>query len=194
MRGVSSLIFVAVLSACGNSVAHTETAKRPAQKPAQGEPAAAQAAPGPTRAAAEDEPAALAVQPAEVAAPDPAAAAARTATPDHVEAGEISRELLLAVLSQGVGRFLQKVRAQPHLVRGRFMGWRIVSVFGAESPAPNAGLQPGDTVIRVNGQSIERPEQFKNVWDSMATQSELILLVQRGDKRSELRYRIVEPR
>jgi type II secretory pathway component PulC len=53
-------------------------------------------------------------------------------------------------------------------------------------------LQRGDTVMRVNGQDIERPEQFKEVWDKLAAQPELVLLVQREGRESELHYRIVE--
>lgn len=197
MRGVWGLVFLAFSSACGGSVAHTETTKRPAQAPpSQSGPVSAQSAPSHPTEAAAAQPAGATPEPSDAGAaghdPD-AQAAVRVGAPGHVEAGEISRAALLAVLSQGAGRFLQKVRAEPHLVSGRFMGWRIVSVFGSEAKAQGAGLQPGDTVMRVNGQSIERPEQFKNVWDSMATQSELVLLVQRDGKRSQLRYRIVEP-
>ena len=102
---------------------------------------------------------------------------------------DIPRPILLAVLSAGVGRFLQQVQIEPSLERGRFVGWRLVRVFDAAQAGP-AGLRPGDTLLRVNGQSIERPEQFKNVWDSLATESLLILQVERGGQRSEIRHRI----
>ena len=112
--------------------------------------------------------------------------------PDRVDAGEISRAALTVVLSGGVGRFLQRLRAEPHLEAGRFVGWRLVRLFDGGSPENDSVLRPGDTVIRVNGQSIERPEQFKNVWDSIATSSDLVLQVQRGGKQSDVRYRIVD--
>ena len=112
-----------------------------------------------------------------------------------MQAGDIPRVQLLAVLSAGVGRFLQHVRAEAQLDNGRFVGWRLVKLFDADMespPAPDAVLRPGDVVQRVNGQSIERPEQFKNVWDSLATASELVLHIDRGGSQSDLRYRIVE--
>ena len=111
-----------------------------------------------------------------------------------MQAGEIPRPQLLGVLSAGVGRFLQNVRAEAKLDQGKFVGWRLVKLFDADlqsSPA-DAVLRPGDIVTRVNGQSIERPEQFKNVWDTLATASELVLNIERDGAQSELRYRIVE--
>jgi S1-C subfamily serine protease len=113
--------------------------------------------------------------------------------PPRLEAGEISRTALLAVLSEGVGRFLQRVRAEAHVVRGRFVGWRIVSLLPPAGAEGN-GVRAGDTVMRVNGQSIERPEQFKNVWDSLATESELVLLVERQGQPAQLHYRIIGSR
>ena len=129
--------------------------------------------------------------------PEPAGGVAEDAQPAvepggvaaRVDAGSIPRSTLLAVLSSGVGRFLQKVRAEPHLQSGRFVGWRLVTLFDSDRAG---ALQRGDTVIRVNGQGIERPEQFKEVWDKLAAQPELVLLVQREGRQSELHYRIVE--
>lgn len=108
-----------------------------------------------------------------------------------VEGADIPRAALLAVLSGGVGRFLQRVQLEPALDKGRFVGWRLVRLFD-DAQAGQGALQPGDTLLRVNGQSIERPEQFKNVWDSMATESQLILQVERAGQKSEIRHRIVQ--
>jgi hypothetical protein len=119
----------------------------------------------------------------------PEQARSESSLPDRVEAGSIEHSALLAMQSSGVGRFLQKVRAEPHLEAGHFVGWRLL---GFRGEGQGGALRPGDTVLRVNGQGIERPEQFKDVWDSLATQDELVLLVQRAGKRSELHYRIVK--
>ncbi|HMI91555.1 MAG TPA: hypothetical protein VK509_09345 [Polyangiales bacterium] len=110
--------------------------------------------------------------------------------PSVIDGQDIPRPVLLAVLSAGVGRFLQQVQLEPMIERGRFVGWRLLRVFEAAQAGP-AGLRPGDTVLRINGQSIERPEQFKNVWDSLATESLLILQVERGGQRSEIRHKIL---
>jgi S1-C subfamily serine protease len=187
MRRASSLIVLICACACGGSVAHTETAK-PKSKP---QPAAPAAAATPAQPAAAP-PAQGEVGADASAPPAPPAAAAAAAT--HIEGGDIPRPVLLAVLSRGIGRFLQHVHAEAHLIGGRFVGWRLLSLFDGDPNVQSGALQPGDTVMRVNGQSIERPEQFKNVWDSMATQSELMLLVQRAGKQTQVRYRIVDPR
>jgi len=178
--------------ACGGSVAHTETVPPKSKpEPAQAVPAAPAAVPAQPVAG----PAAQVETGAGTAASGPPAppndAALVTA---RVEGGDIPRPVLLAVLSRGVGRFLQHVHAEPHLVSGRFVGWRLLRLFEADPQLQKGALQPGDTVMRVNGQSIERPEQFKTVWDSMATQSELMLQVQRAGKQTQVRYRIVDPR
>jgi hypothetical protein len=126
---------------------------------------------------------------AEDAHPTPQAGGEPGGALPRVDAGSIPRSTLMAVLSSGVGRFLQKVRAEPHLQSGRFVGWRLVTLFDGDRAG---ALQRGDTVIRVNGQGIERPEQFKDVWDKLAAQPELVLLVQREGRQSELHYRIVD--
>ena len=53
-------------------------------------------------------------------------------------------------------------------------------------------LSPGDTVVAVNGQGIERPEHAYTVWTGLRVASELSLVVLRGDERRELRFAIVD--
>lgn len=126
----------------------------------------------------------------EVAAEPPAASASVALAPS-VDGGEIAREELLDVLAQGIGRFLQRVRVSADRdAKGRFAGWRLVRLFPGEASEGQGVLQAGDSLLRVNGQSIERPEQLKTVWDSLATSSELILTVRRAEQQSEVRYRI----
>jgi S1-C subfamily serine protease len=173
--------------ACGGSVAETATVKPTAKPEAKPEAAAAPLAQPSPEPAAQSETGAG----AENAPPVPEAA---PGAQSRIDGGDIPRPVLLAVLSRGVGRFLQHVHAEPHLVGGRFVGWRLVSLFEADPRLQGGALQPGDTVMRVNGQSIERPEQFKSVWDSLGTQSELMLQVQRAGKQTQVRYRIVDPR
>jgi hypothetical protein len=172
------LLSVLLCQACGASAPPpAKVAPRPA-------PEAKQAPVAETPAAAREAAATEAAAPAAAPAPAPQSPPVLEGT---VEAGEIPRPALLAVLSAGVGRFLQKVRAEPKLAGGRFVGWTLVDLWN-----PGTVLLPGDTVLRVNGQSIERPEQFKNVWDSLATESELVLLVERSGHTGQVRYRIVD--
>lgn len=110
--------------------------------------------------------------------------------PLEINAGVISRDALQSVLASGIGRFLQQVRAEPSVTRGRFIGWRVVTLFPNRADIHVQVLRPGDTVMRINGKSIERPEQFKTLWDAMASATELVLDIQRDGRASRLRYTI----
>ncbi|HKP61572.1 MAG TPA: hypothetical protein VJV78_32805 [Polyangiales bacterium] len=110
--------------------------------------------------------------------------------PLEMNAGVISRAVLQAELALGIGRFLQQVRAEPNVTRGRFLGWRVVTLYPNRTDIQVQVLRPGDTVMRVNNQPIERPEQFKALWDAMAKANELVLDIQRDGRSSRLRYTI----
>lgn len=133
---------------------------------------------------------------AEVAAPaakpEPAAPAVPAPLAELVDAGSLARSDVLAVLEEGAGRFLQKLQAKPHLEGGRFIGWRLVRLFDERPAMRGAVLQPGDTLRSVNGQSIERPEEFLHVWNAMRSSGELVLLIRREGRESTVRYEIKE--
>jgi type II secretory pathway component PulC len=110
--------------------------------------------------------------------------------PREVNGGVIPRAALDAELSNGIGRFLQQVRTQPVVSRGRFLGWRLMTLFPSRSDISVKVLRPGDTIVRVNGQSVERPEDFKELWDSMSKANELVLEIEREGEASTIRYSI----
>lgn len=176
---IAAFVLIVSVSGCGGA-----TQQR------SGAPHRAQAVPAPPSAERPGPPAVRAAAPA--ASVVSAVPGALAELPERVDGGEITRGTLTAVLSSGVGRFLQRVRAEPQLDRGRFLGWRLLSFAEGDATLRSSVLHPGDTVMRVNGQSIERPEQFKNVWDSLTSSSDLVLQVQRAGKQSEVRYRIVD--
>lgn len=188
--GCGVLLAIGCAGSAGGRVEHPKAEQTPESQPAPAPaPAVAQQAPpapppdpGPPAPSADPGP------------PPPAAEPLPDAVlPAEFDAGDIPRPILLAVLSGGVGRFLQNVQLEPQLDRGRFVGWRVVALFERTPELKQRSvLRPGDTVSHVNGQSIERPEQFKNVWDSLATESQLVLSVTRGGKQSQVRYRIVD--
>lgn len=108
----------------------------------------------------------------------------------EVKAGTIPRAVLNAELARGPGRFLQQVRTKAVLSHRRFVGWQITSLFASRTDVKVRVLQPGDVVLRVNGESIERPEAFKAVWDSLSDAKELVLEIERDGTASTLRYAI----
>lgn len=106
-----------------------------------------------------------------------------------VPEGHLRREDVMGVLSEGVPSLLQKVEVEPSLDReGHFRGWRVISI---RDPLLAAGdIQKGDVVRKVNGQPVENPYQFFDVFQSLAFAPELHLAIERGTESKELRYPI----
>jgi type II secretory pathway component PulC len=107
-----------------------------------------------------------------------------------VNAGTIPRALLRAEMERGIGRFLQQVRTQAVVSHGHFLGWRVLSLFAKRPDVKVSVLRPGDTIVRVNGESIERPEAFKAVWDGLVDAKEIVLEIERDGQASKLHYAI----
>jgi len=110
----------------------------------------------------------------------------------RVSTGTISRDELVPVLDGGLGRFLQNVETEPAFHKGSFVGFRIVSLFPGEPAFASLDLRPGDTVTRINGKSIERPEQAAAVWEDLRTASNLVVDYRRGGEQHALRFTIVD--
>lgn len=106
--------------------------------------------------------------------------------------GTIQRTALDDVLARGPGAFLSKVSLEPNVVEGRFVGFRVTELHDA-ALFDAVDLQPGDTILSVNGQTIERPEQAFEVWSALRVASELTVDVLRDGQPRQLRYPIVEP-
>ena len=111
--------------------------------------------------------------------------------PPSVE-GEIARTELTVVLDAGLGRFLQGVVTEPELEDGRFVGFRLISLYPEDERMRSVDLAPGDVITRVNGQPIERPEQALRVWSSLRVASELLVDYRREGEERQLRFAIVE--
>lgn len=111
---------------------------------------------------------------------------------ERVTRGVIARAELLPVLDGGLGRFLQNVETEPAFRKGAFVGFRIVSLFPGEPAYASLDLRPGDTVTRINGKPIERPEQAIAVWDELRTASNLVVDYQRDGEEHALQFAIVD--
>jgi type II secretory pathway component PulC len=63
-------------------------------------------------------------------------------------------------VAQGLGAFLARVSVAPVLDGRRFVGFRLESAEDLDAwRAAGADLRVGDVIQRINGQTIERPEQ-----------------------------------
>jgi hypothetical protein len=107
-----------------------------------------------------------------------------------VQAGTIARARLIAELDRGVALLLREVPVKAQLSRGHFVGWQLQALFAKRSDVKVAVLQAGDIVLRVNGASIERPEAFKEIFDSLRTARELTIEIERAGQLSTLHYAI----
>lgn len=104
--------------------------------------------------------------------------------------GSIARPQLVAVLDAGLGRFLQGVVTEPDLVGGRFVGFRVESLYPNDERFSDLDLVAGDTITRVNGATIERPEQALAVWNELRVASELRIDYVRAGEARTLRFEI----
>jgi type II secretory pathway component PulC len=125
--------------------------------------------------------------------PHPASPASPAAAPPAGDGHRLVRASVKDVVAQGLGVFLQQVELddQPALIGGKFHGFRIAALHGAEFWS-GVDLKPGDVVTSVNGLPIERPEQALAAFQAVASANELRVAYDRGAESRELVYRIVD--
>ena len=116
--------------------------------------------------------------------------AVEAALPTQVDGGQIPRAALDAEVARGIGRFLQQVRVEPVVSRGRFVGWRIATLFPNRTDVHAQGLRAGDIVLRVNGHSLERPEDLVAFWQTLASATRLVVDIERAGEATTVQYTI----
>ena len=105
-------------------------------------------------------------------------------------AGTIARSDLELFLNGSPGSFLQHVDSEPKFHGGRFHGWRVTAFFPGDTRFSAVDVRAGDVVLRVNGNSIERPEQLMQVWQDLRTSKELVVDLEREGAPRTLRWSI----
>lgn len=177
-----------LLAGCGAAAASTPPAvsAEPQAIEAIQAPVASEQAPEPP-APREEKPAEAGVDPG---SPADEGEGVSDGEAQNVRAGKVPRDAMVAMLDRGIARFLQQVDTRPLEAEGRFVGWKLLEFFPNDDRFVGCGIEKGDTVLRVNGRSIERPESFKTVWDSLYTARELKVLLLRAGRLYEVRYEI----
>ena len=116
--------------------------------------------------------------------------AAPTSKPVVIE-NTMTRAEFEAVHRKGPQRFIATVRVDPVMKKGRFVGYRLVGV-SADSPmASSQNIRPGDIVVSVNKESLERPEQFMRAWDVIRDAQSLDIMILRSNQRYLYRWKLI---
>ena len=101
--------------------------------------------------------------------------------------GTINRAGLITIIDQGLGRFLGRLKLAPVVQSGHFVGFGVT---GIDPTWGDVGLRPGDVILRVNGQPIERPEQALSVFETLRVASEIAVELTRDGVPATLRFRV----
>jgi type II secretory pathway component PulC len=104
--------------------------------------------------------------------------------------GQIRRSELLRVLDEGPALLLSRVVTEPMLNAGKFVGFRI-KAFNGEPPKVPA-LEKDDVLLDLNGQKVERPEEFFAALTSLRKAKRLEVAVLRKGSKIVLGYDIVD--
>jgi type II secretory pathway component PulC len=104
----------------------------------------------------------------------------------------IARAELARVLDAAPGYFLQHVESEARFRQGRFQGWRLITFFNGDPRFTSVDIRPGDVILRVNGNTVERPEYLMQVWESLRTARELTVDVERDGQVRRLRWTIAD--
>ena len=129
------------------------------------------------------EPMAPSVATVDEATPPPVTATATTAaaTPPpasctmFAKPGVVHRQVLVGLIDAGLARWMRGVEGDRALANHRFQGWLIKSLYTDDPCYRDVGLLPGDIVQRVNGKSIEKPEQAFDVAESLRTAPAIVV-------------------
>jgi hypothetical protein len=150
---------------------------------------AAQPAPGDSSRllATEEAEARRADAPAPPVPASPASAAPASAAPgcsDFVRPGVLRRAAIVRVVDRGLGQWLSQVRVAPARTGRKFTGWEIRELYPDDPCYRAVDLRAGDVVTRVNGASLEKPDEANQVFQGLRTAPGLdIELVRQGVPR-----------
>jgi hypothetical protein len=89
--------------------------------------------------------------------------------------GVVHRQALTHLIDAGLPRWMQGVEGDRALANHRFQGWLIKSLYPDDPCYRDIGLLPGDIVQKVNGKSIEKPEQAFDVAESLRTAPAIVV-------------------
>jgi S1-C subfamily serine protease len=99
-----------------------------------------------------------------------------------VKPGVVRRSALVRLIDAGLPRWMQGVEGDRALANHRFQGWLIQSMYPGDPCYQDMDLRRGDIVQKVNGKSIEKPEQAFDVAQSLKTAPAIVVEFLRDGK------------
>ena len=109
-----------------------------------------------------------------------------------VKTGVLRRAALVRVIESGLPRWMQGVEGDRALANHRFQGWLIKSLYPGDPCYQEIDLRPGDVVQKVNGKSIEKPEQAFDVAESLRTAPAIVVEFLREGKPQRISITIAD--
>ena len=109
-----------------------------------------------------------------------------------VKPGVLRRTALVRLIEAGLPRWMQGVEGDRALANHRFQGWLIKSLYPGDPCYHDIDLRRGDVVQKVNGKSIEKPEQAFDVAESLKTAPAIVVDFLREGKPQRLTLAIVD--
>ncbi|MCP4679479.1 MAG: hypothetical protein GY854_29110 [Deltaproteobacteria bacterium] len=109
--------------------------------------------------------------------------------PASLPPGAILRSDLDEVLVEGPAGILGRALTEPVFKDGRFQGFRITAFPRGDPTAID--LRVGDVILKVNGRSVERPENYYDIFQELKVATELRFELQRDGAAQTLVYPVV---
>jgi S1-C subfamily serine protease len=106
--------------------------------------------------------------------------------------GQLRRAALIRLIDAGLPRWMQGVEGDRMLAKHRFQGWLIKSLYPNDPCYRDIDLRPGDVVQKVNGKSIEKPEQAFDVVESLRSAPGIVVELLRDGKPQRITIAIVD--
>ena len=100
----------------------------------------------------------------------------------------VNREDVAASVGN-VNQFMTQARLKPHFVMGRPSGFSV-SEINSGSLMAKLGLQNNDVVKKVNGQSINKPEELFQAYSQLQRDSNIEVEIERNNQVEVFRYEI----
>jgi S1-C subfamily serine protease len=127
----------------------------------------------------------------------PPAATVEPAPPPRVcqmfsKPGVLRRTDLVRLIDAGLPLWLQGVQGDRVLANHRFQGWVIKTMYAGDPCYQVIDLRSGDIVQKINGKSIEKPEQAFDVAQSLRTAPTLVVDYLRDGKVQRMTLSIAD--